>query len=184
LFFWNDPEDRRYRASYFEMYPGIWRHGDWIKINQRGGCVIYGRSDATIKRHGVRMGTSEIYQAVERLTEIIDSLVIDLEALGQASYMPLFVVLREDATLDETFKEKIRNRIRKDISPRHVPDEIYAVQQIPRTLSGKKMEVPVRRILMGYPLEQAANLDAMRNPESIQFFVDLAREIQTRVEGA
>jgi acetoacetyl-CoA synthetase len=178
LFFWNDPEDRRYIASYFEMYPGIWRHGDWIKINQRGGCVIYGRSDATIKRHGVRMGTSEIYQAVERFTEIVDSLVVDLEALGQASYMPLFVVLREDATLDETFKEKIRERLRQDVSPRHVPDDIIAVQQIPRTLSGKKMEVPVRKILMGYPLEQAANLDAMRNPESIQFFVDLAREIQ------
>jgi acetoacetyl-CoA synthetase len=183
LFFWNDPEDRRYRASYFEMYPGIWRHGDWIKINQRGGCVIYGRSDATIKRHGVRMGTSEIYQAVERFTEIIDSLVVDLQALGQASYMPLFVVLRKDATLDETFKEKIRERLRQDVSPRHVPDEILAVEQIPRTLSGKKMEVPVRKILMGYPLEQAANLDAMRNPESIQFFVDLAREIQKRNEG-
>jgi acetoacetyl-CoA synthetase len=183
LFFWNDREDRRYRSSYFEMYPGVWRHGDWIKINQRGGCVIYGRSDATIKRHGVRMGTSEIYQAVERFPEIVDSLVVDLQALGQASYMPLFVVLKEDATLDETFKEKIRDRIRQDISPRHVPDKIYAVQQIPRTLSGKKMEVPVRKILMGYPLEQAANLDAMRNPESIQFFVDLAREIQKRVEG-
>lgn len=182
LCFWNDPEDRRYRASYFEMYPGIWRHGDWIKINKRGGCVIYGRSDATIKRRGVRMGTSEIYQAVERLTEIIDSLVVDLEALGQASYMPLFVVLREDARLDEAFKEKIRERIRQDISPRHVPDEIYAVEQIPRTLSGKKMEVPVRKILMGYPLEQAANLGAMRNPESIQFFVDLARDIQKQVE--
>jgi acetoacetyl-CoA synthetase len=183
LFFWNDPEDRRYTASYFEMYPGIWRHGDWIKINQRGGCVIYGRSDATIKRHGVRMGTSEFYQAVESLAEIIDSLVVDLQALGRASYMPLFVVLREDATLDETFKEKIRERLRQDISPRHVPDDIFPVQQIPRTLSGKKMEVPVRKILMGYPLDQAANLDAMRNPESIQFFVDLAREIQQRDEG-
>jgi acetoacetyl-CoA synthetase len=165
------------------MYPGIWRHGDWIKINQRGGCVIYGRSDATIKRRGVRMGTSEIYQAVERLAEVIDSLVVDLEALGQASYMPLFVVLREDVTLDESFKEKTRERIRRDISPRHVPDDIYAVQQIPRTLSGKKMEVPVRKILMGYPLEQAANLGAMRNPESIQFFVDLAEEIQKRAKG-
>jgi acetoacetyl-CoA synthetase len=178
LFFWNDPGDRRYKASYFEMYPGIWRHGDWIKINGRGGCVIYGRSDATIKHHGVRMGTSEIYQAVERFPEIIDSLVVDLQALGQASYMPLFVVLREDATLDETFKEKIRDRIRQDVSPRHVPDEIFPVPQIPRTLSGKKMEVPVRKILIGYPLEGAANLDAMRNPESIQFFVDLAQEIR------
>jgi acetoacetyl-CoA synthetase len=128
------------------------------------------------------MGTSEIYQAVERLTEIVDSLVVDLEALGQASYMPLFVVLREDVTLDDTLKEKIRERIRQDISPRHVPDEIFAVEQVPRTLSGKKIEVPVRKILMGYPLEQAANLDAISNPESIQFFVDLAQEIQKRSE--
>jgi acetoacetyl-CoA synthetase len=184
LFFWNDPDGVRYRASYFEMFPGIWRHGDWIKFNQRGGCVIYGRSDATIKRHGVRMGTSEIYQAVERQTEIIDSLVVDLEALGQASYMPLFVVLQEGVTLDDALKEKIRARIRHDISPRYVPDEIFAVEQIPRTLSGKKVEVPVRKILMGHPLERAANLDAMRNPESIQFFVDLAREIQGRLQRA
>jgi acetoacetyl-CoA synthetase len=126
------------------------------------------------------MGTSEIYQAVERLAEIVDSLVIDLEALGQASYMPLFVVLREGVILDDTLKEKIKQRMRQDISPRHVPNEIFAVEQVPRTLSGKKIEVPVRKILMGYPLEQAANLDAMRNPESIQFFVDLAQEIQKR----
>ncbi len=126
------------------------------------------------------MGTSEIYQAVERLTEIIDSLVVDLEALGQASYMPLFVVLREGVTLDGTLKEKIKQKIRQDISPRHVPNEIFAIEQVPRTLSGKKIEVPIRKILLGYPLEQAANLDAMSNPESIQFFVDLAQEIQKR----
>jgi acetoacetyl-CoA synthetase len=183
LFFWNDPDDLRYKASYFEMFPGIWRHGDWIKFNQRGGCIIYGRSDATIKRRGVRMGTAEIYQAVERETEIIDSLVVDLEALGQASYMPLFVVLREGVILDDALKERIRGRIRQDISPRHVPDEIFAIEQIPRTLSGKKVEVPIRKILMGHPLEQAANLDAMRNPESIQFFVDLAQKIQGRLKG-
>ncbi len=180
LFFWNDPGDRRYRASYFEMFPGIWRHGDWIKFNRRGGCVIYGRSDSTIKRHGVRMGTSEIYQAVEKIPEIVDSLVVDMEALGQESYMPLFVVLREGAMLDDALKAKIRGRIRHDISPRHVPNEIFAIEQVPRTLSGKKMEVPIRKILMGFALEQAANLDAMRNPESIQFFIDLAREIQNR----
>lgn len=178
LFFWNDPDDRRYRASYFEEFPGVWRHGDWIKFNRHGGCVIYGRSDSTIKRHGVRMGTSEIYQVVERLAEIVDSLVIDLEAPGQASYMPLFVVLREGVTLDDALKEKIKQSIRQDVSPRHVPDEIFTIEGVPRTLSGKKIEVPVRKILMGYPLEQAANLDAMRNPESIQFFVDLAQEIQ------
>ncbi|UCC88286.1 MAG: acetoacetate--CoA ligase [Anaerolineales bacterium] len=180
LFFWNDPQDRRYRESYFEMFPGIWRHGDWIKINQRGGCVIYGRSDSTIKRHGVRMGTSEIYQAVEMIPEIVDSLVVDLETLGQESYMPLFVVLREGVTLDDALKARIGARIRQDISPRHVPDEIFAIEQIPRTLSGKKIEVPIRKILMGHPLEEAANLDAMSNPESIQFFVELAERIQKR----
>ena len=180
LFFWNDPDNRRYRESYFEMFPGIWRHGDWLKINQRGGCVIYGRSDATINRQGIRMGTSEIYQAVEGVAEVIDSLVVDLEALGQASYMPLFVMLREGATLDEALKEKIKAKIRQDISPRHVPDDIFAVPQIPKTLSGKKMELPIRKILLGQPVEQAANPDAMSNPESIQFFVDLAREIRER----
>jgi acetoacetyl-CoA synthetase len=178
LFFWNDPDGRRYRASYFEMFPGIWRHGDWIKFNQRGGCVIYGRSDSTIKRHGVRMGTSEIYQAVDKIAEIADSLVVDLEALGQESYMPLFVVLREGAVLDDALKKKIRKRIREEISPRHVPNEIFAIAEVPRTLSGKKMEVPIRKVLMGFPLEQAANLDAMRNPDSIQPFLDLAQVLQ------
>jgi acetoacetyl-CoA synthetase len=180
LFFWNDPDGQRYRASYFEMFPGIWRHGDWIEFNRRGACVIYGRSDSTIKRHGVRMGTSEIYQAVDKIPEIADSLVVDLEALGQESYMPLFVVLREGAVLDDALKERIRQRIRQEISPRHVPNEIFAIEEVPRTLSGKKMEVPIRKILMGFPLEQAANLDAMRNPESIQPFVELARALQKR----
>ena len=180
LFFWNDPGHRRYKASYFEMYPGVWRHGDWIKFNRRGGCVIYGRSDSTIKRYGVRMGTSEIYQAIERIPEIVDSLVVDLEALGQESFMPLFVVLREGVSLDDTLQDRIRIRIRQDISPRHVPNEIYRIEQVPMTLSGKKMEVPVRKILMGFPPEQTANLDAMRNPESLQFFVDLAEARRRR----
>ena len=183
LFFWNDTGGQRYLSSYFEAFPGVWRHGDWIQFNRRGGCIIYGRSDSTIKRHGVRMGTSEIYQAVEKMDEIVDSLVVDLEALGQESYMPLFVVLKEGAVLDDTLEQRIRTRIRGEISPRHVPDEIFAVQQVPRTLSGKKMEVPVRKVLMGFPLEQAANLDAMRNPESIQFFVALAQVIQKRSGG-
>jgi acetoacetyl-CoA synthetase len=178
IFFWNDPGDRRYRASYFDAYPGVWRHGDWIRFKPHGGCVIYGRSDSTIKRHGVRMGTSEIYQAVEKLSQIADSLVVDLEALGRESYMPLFVVLQEGIVLDEALKDAIRATIRRDISPRHVPNEIFAVQQVPRTLSGKKMEVPVRKILLGFPLEQAVNLDAMRNPESIRFFTELAQALQ------
>jgi len=178
LYFWNDPGDRRYIASYFEMFPGIWRHGDWIKFNSRGGSVIYGRSDATIKRYGVRMGTSEIYQAVEGMDEIVESLVVDLEALGSTSFMPLFVVLREGLDLDKGLKEKINAQIRVDISPRHVPNEIYAIQKVPRTLSGKKLELPVRKILMGEPPEQAANLGTMRNPESIQFFIELANDIR------
>jgi acetoacetyl-CoA synthetase len=178
LFFWNDPDNKRYKASYFEDFPGVWRHGDWIKINQRGGCVIYGRSDSTIKRHGVRMGTSDFYRVVEKIDEVVDSLVVDLEALGQESYLPLFVVLREGAVLDEALKDRMRARIRQEISPRHVPDDILEIEQVPRTLSGKKMEVPIRKILMGFPLDQAVNPDSMRNPETIQFFVDLAQKLQ------
>jgi acetoacetyl-CoA synthetase len=180
LFFWNDSGDRRYRASYFEEYPGTWRHGDWVKRKNNGGYVIYGRSDSTIKRHGVRMGTSEIYEAVERLPEIVDCLVADVSSLDQESYMPLFVVLQEGVTLDRELEAKIRLRLREDISPRHVPDDIFAIEEVPTTLSGKKMEVPVRRILMGYAPEKAANLDAMRNPKSIRFFVDLGKRIQER----
>jgi acetoacetyl-CoA synthetase len=160
------------------MFPGIWRHVDWIKINERGGCVIYGRSDSTINRQGVRMGTSEIYQTVESLAEIVDSLVIDLEALGQESYLPLFVVLREGVSLDESLKQRIKAKIRQDISPRHVPNDIFAIQEVPYTLSGKKMEVPIRKILLGQPVEKAANPGAMRNPQSIQFFVDFAGKLK------
>lgn len=175
--FWNDPQMRRYTSSYFEMYPGVWRHGDWIKFNERGGCVIYGRSDATINRQGIRMGTSEIYQAVESLDEVLDSLIVDLELLGRDSYMPLFVVLRDGATLDDALKQRINQKIRSDISPRHVPNDIFAVAQIPYTLSGKKMEVPIRRILLGHRLETAVNRGAMRNPDALQFFINLAAHI-------
>jgi acetoacetyl-CoA synthetase len=177
LCFWNDPENTRYWASYFEMYPGIWRHGDWIKFTPDGGCIIYGRSDSTINRQGVRMGTSEIYRVVETFPEIADSLVIDLEALGRDSYLPLFVVMAEGATLDDDLKARIKSAIRRDVSPRHVPDEILAIDQVPYTLSGKKMEVPVRRILLGQPAEKAANPGAMRNPAAIDFFVALAGEL-------
>lgn len=180
LYFWNDPDNERYQASYFEMFPGIWRHGDWIKINRRGGCVIYGRSDSTINRQGIRMGTSEIYQAVESFDEVVDSLVIDLEALGQASYMPMFVVLREGETLGDDLKQRINAKIRQDISPRHVPNEIFAIEQVPYTLSGKKMEVPIRKILLGQPVEQAAKRGAMRNPESIKYFVEFAERLKAK----
>jgi acetoacetyl-CoA synthetase len=178
LYFWNDPDNRRYKASYFDMFPGIWRHGDWIKINERGGCIIYGRSDSTINRQGIRMGTGEIYQAVESLPEIMDSLIIDLELLGRESYMPLFVVLPDGVELDMALIQKIKQKIRQDISPRHVPNDIFVVNEIPYTLSGKKMEVPVRRILLGQEPDKAANLGAMRNPESIQYFVDFAVNLQ------
>ncbi len=177
IYFWNDPDYERYTSSYFEMYPGVWRHGDWIEFNERGGCVIYGRSDSTINRQGIRMGTSEIYQAVESLPEILESLIVDLELLGRESYMPLFVVLREGVKLDEDLIGRIKHKIRQDISPRHVPDEIFAIDQIPYTLSGKKMEIPIRRILLGHPTQEAANPGAMRNPDSLKFFIDLSEKL-------
>jgi len=178
IYFWNDPDGRRYRESYFEMYPGTWRHGDWVVINERGGVVIYGRSDSTINRQGVRMGSSEIYRVVEGLPEVLDSLVVDLEGLGGASYMPLFVVLREGVELDATLERKIKDAIRTALSPRHVPDAIFAIPDVPRTLSGKKLEVPVKKILMGVPVERAANPDSLRNPELLPFFVDLAAKLR------
>lgn len=175
IYFWNDPDGRRYRESYFELYPGKWRHGDWIVINERGGVVIYGRSDSTINRQGVRMGSSEIYRVVEALPEVLDSLVVDLEGLGGTSYMPLFVVLREGLTLDAALTTKIKGAIRSALSPRHVPDAIFAIPDVPRTLSGKKLEVPVKKIMMGMPVEQAANPDSLKNPELLSFFVQLAQ---------
>ncbi|GAB4435459.1 MAG: acetoacetate--CoA ligase [Chloroflexi bacterium OHK40] len=180
IYFWNDPDGRRYRESYFELYPGIWRHGDWVVINERGGVVIYGRSDSTINRQGIRMGSSEIYRVVESLPEVLDSLVLDLEGLGGASYMPLFVVLREGVELDTALQQRIKAAIRNALSPRHVPDEIFAVPDVPRTLSGKKLEVPVKKILAGVPVERAANPDSLRNPELLPFYVDLAARLRQR----
>jgi acetoacetyl-CoA synthetase len=175
LRFWNDPGDRRYRESYFDMYPGVWRHGDWIRITPRGGAIIYGRSDATINRHGIRMGTAELYRAVETLPEVLDSLVVDLEYLGRESYMPLFVVLREGLVLDEGLTRRLKTSIRSALSARHVPNEIFQVTAIPRTLSGKKMELPVKKLLMGTPAEQVFRLDAMANADSVAWFTDFAR---------
>ena len=150
LFFWGDDAGQsRYRDSYFDMFPGVWRHGDWIEITPRGGAIVYGRSDATINRHGVRMGTSELYAAVEALPEVLDSLVVDLEYLGRDSYMPLFVVLRPGETLDTPLRERIVQAIRKALTPRHVPNEILQVAAVPRTLTGKKLEVPIKRLLLG-----------------------------------
>lgn len=177
LYFWNDPDMTRYRESYFDLFPGVWRHGDWIRFNADGSCIIYGRSDSTINRHGVRMGTSDIYRAVESLNEVEDSLVVDLELLGRPSFLPLFVVLKPGVSLNDELKDKIRRKVREMISPRHVPDEIYAIEQVPRTLNGKKMEVPIRKLLLGYPLEKAVNPDSMSNPESLQFFIELAKKL-------
>jgi acetoacetyl-CoA synthetase len=170
VMFWNDPDGRRYFESYFDVYPGVWRHGDWIKINEDGSCVIYGRSDSTLNRGGVRMGTSEFYRVVERFDEIADSLVIDTGQLGQEGRLLLYVTLAEGATLSESLQRTLCDALRKELSPRHVPNEIHAVPGIPRTLSGKKLEVPVRKILLGTPVEQAANPDAMANPEVLRHF--------------
>ena len=177
LYFWNDPDMTRYRGSYFSMYPGVWRHGDWIKITPRGSCIIYGRADSTINRQGVRMGTSEIYRVVEDMADVVDSLVVDLESLGRSSYMALFLVLREGTDLDDDLTRKINKRIRDDISPRHVPDQMFAIDEVPRTLNGKKLEVPVRKILMGTPVTQAVSEDAIANPKSLEFFVQLAARL-------
>jgi len=178
LYFWNDPDGSRYHDSYFDVYPGLWRHGDWIRITPRGGAVIYGRSDTTINRHGIRMGTSEIYRAVEDIPEVLDSLVVDLEYLGRESYMPLFVVLRDGVALDEALVARIKSGIRGALSARHVPNDVFAVPQIPRTASGKKMELPIKKLLLGMPVEKIANRDAMSNPDSLDFFIAFAQSRQ------
>jgi len=179
LHFWGDPEGKRYRESYFETWPGLWRHGDWLRLIPRTESVtgiIYGRSDSTINRHGIRMGTSEIYRVVEEFPEVVDSLVVDLEYLGRESFLPLFVVLREGgAGVPADLRRRIFQAIRTRISPRHVPDEVFVIPEVPRTLSGKKMEVPVRKILLGQPIERSANRDAMANPASLDWFVAFAR---------
>jgi acetoacetyl-CoA synthetase len=195
IFFWGDDDGERLRDSYFSMYPGVWRHGDWIKITSRGTAVIYGRSDSTINRGGVRMGTAEIYRAVLDVDAVVDALVVDLPAGGLPpgpesarpdaeragagggtdGWMPLFVVLRDGEELTDDLQAEIRRRIREDCSPRHVPNEIRQIAAVPRTLSGKVLEVPVKRILMGTPADQAASRESLANPESLDFFVDLSK---------
>jgi len=193
LYLWGDDSGTRYLASYFDMYPAghgrkpgggdgpaamgaVWRHGDWIQIGTgaAAGCVIYGRSDATINRHGLRMGTSEVYSAVESLPEVLDSLVVDLEYLGRESYMPLFVVLRPGHVLDDALRARINAAIRAALSPRFVPDDIFAVAEVPRTLSGKKQELPIKKLLLGQPIEKVVNQDAMANPGCLDWYVDFA----------
>ena len=183
LYFWGDADNKRYISSYFDMYPAnfdgsgrgpAWRHGDWLKVTPNGGCIIYGRSDATINRHGLRMGTSELYSAVEALPEVLNSMVVDLEYLGRESYMPLFVVLREGASLDEAIKAKINGAIRTALSPRFVPNGIFEVAEIPRTLSGKKQELPIKKLLLGQSIEKVINKDAMANPGCLDWYVAFA----------
>ena len=191
LYFWGDKENARYISSYFDMYPaghgrqlgggdgdasmgGVWRHGDWLRINPSGSCVIYGRSDATINRHGLRMGTSELYSAVEALPEVLDSMVVDLEYLGRESYMPLFVVLRDGRQLDDALKTALNNAIKTALSPRFVPNDIFQVAEIPRTLSGKKQELPIKKLLLGQPIEKVVNKDAMANPGCLDWYVAFA----------
>jgi acetoacetyl-CoA synthetase len=175
---WGDEDGSRYRASYFETYPGVWRHGDWIELTDRGTAIITGRSDATINRAGVRMGTAEIYRAALAVDEVVDALVVDLPRPGTQGFMPLFVVLRDGVELDEALVSQIRARIREDCSPRHVPDEIRAVPAIPRTLSGKVLEVPVKRILAGEPADTTLSRDALANPEALRPFEELARSAE------
>jgi acetoacetyl-CoA synthetase len=179
LYLWGDADGRRLHDSYFDMYPGIWRHGDWIRIvphpeSGASGAIIYGRSDATINRHGVRMGTAELYRAVEALPEVLDSLVVDLEYLGRESWMPLFVVLREGCVLDDALSRRIKAAVRVALSPRHVPNDVFQVSAIPRTLSGKKMELPVKKLLMGADPASVLKRDAMANAASVDWFIALA----------
>ena len=177
LFFWNDPDGERYRESYFDVYPKVWRHGDWIKIKSNGAAVIYGRSDSTINRGGIRMGTAEIYRAVEAVEEVVDSLVVDVHKSDGSAYMPLFVILREGEELDAELEGRIKRSIRENCSPRHVPDEILQIEEVPRTLNGKKLEVPVKKILSGTSVDKAVSKGSLSNPESLEYFADLAERI-------
>ena len=189
LYFWNDSGNARYIGSYFDTYGDnfdgsgrgpVWRHGDWLKILPDGSCVIYGRSDATINRHGLRMGTSELYSAIEALPEVLDSMVVDLEYLGRDSYMPLFVVLRDGHTLDDAMKVRINKAIEAGLSRRFLPNDILAVAEIPRTLSGKKQELPIKKLLLGHPIEKVINRDAMANPGCLDWYLSFARDYARR----
>jgi acetoacetyl-CoA synthetase len=178
LFLWGDEDGSRYRESYFDTYPGVWRHGDWIEITERETAIIYGRSDSTINRQGVRMGTSEIYRAVQAVAAVTDSLVVDVPVPGTEGWMPLFVVLAEGEELSDELRAEIKRRIREQCSPRHVPNEIFVIDEVPRTLSGKVLEVPVKRILMGTPIDKAASRDSLANPASLDWFAELRERLE------
>jgi acetoacetyl-CoA synthetase len=184
LRFWNDPGDVRYRETYFEQFPGVWRHGDFIRINERGGAYIYGRSDSTLNRYGVRIGSAEIYRAVDSLDEVADSLVVCLELPGGGFYMPLFVKTAPGVVLDDALRARIAQKLRTDCSPRHVPDEMHAVDAIPYTLTGKKMEVPIRRILAGAVPQKVASRDAMMDPSALDWYVAFAERYRATAAAA
>lgn len=178
IYFWNDDHKKRYTSSYFEHFPGKWRHGDFIKINSKTkGIIIYGRSDATLNRHGIRIGTSEIYRCINKIQAIEDSLIVNLELEGGRHYMPLFVKMRPTFKLTTDVKTQIKVQLKKEYSPRHVPDDIIQVADIPYTISGKKMEAPIKKILLKMPFEKSINMDSMRNPESVDFFIEFAKTI-------
>ena len=175
LFFWNDPDGERYRESYYEDFPGVWRHGDWVKKTERGTFVVYGRSDSTLNRSGVRLGTSEFYRVIEEMDEVQDSLVIDTGRPNEQGQLLLFLQLSDGVGLDEELQVRIRTRLRQLLSPRHSPDQIFAVPEVPKTLNDKKLEVPVKRIITGAVAGEVINRDAMSNPESIEFFVEFGK---------
>ena len=176
IYFWGDKGGQRYRSSYFETFPGKWRHGDWIKLMDNGSLIIQGRSDATLNRKGIRIGTAEIYGVLDKMEGIRDSLILNLELPDGGDVMPLFVVLKEGAKLDDALIHQIKQELRTKCSPRHVPDQIIAVPDVPYTLSGKKMEVPVKKIFMKMDISKSMNRDAIRNPSAIDYFVKLAEE--------
>ena len=177
VYFWNDPEKEKYRASYFDTYPNVWRHGDWVKITDRNTLMILGRSDATLNRDGIRIGTAEIYRTMNKIEAIKDALIINIEKEDGTHYMPLFVQLNEGYGLEATLIKDIKSTLRKSYSPRHVPDEIIAVADIPYTISGKKLESPIKKLLMGADLEKVINLGALRNPEAVSFFIEFRKNI-------
>ena len=178
LYFWGDADGARYQDSYFDMYPGIWRHGDWFKVTPSGSGVIYGRSDSTINRNGVRMGTSEIYRAALLVAEVEDALVVDVPAGDGDTWMPMFVVLRDGVALDDRIRAEITARVRADCSPRHVPDVIDQVAVVPRTITGKILEVPVKRILMGQPIDKVVSRDALADPDALTTLIERAQALQ------
>ncbi len=175
--FWGDPDGQRYREAYFDMYPGVWRHGDWLELTPRGSGILYGRSDATINRGGIRMGSAEIYRAVLTLPEVIDALVVDLPGDDGVDVMPMFVVLADGASLEDGLVDRIRQTIREQVSPRHVPDRVFTVPELPRTLTGKTLEIPVKRLLLGAEIDRVASRDSLANPQALEWFEQSRKEL-------